>query len=149
MTRVADFGVFVELEPGVEGLIPLSETGIARGGDVKKGFPAGTSLDVVVLEVDAATRRIRLSATAVQKLREADEVREYTERGGYRAGRNVRIARRQTARRAQSSRRVSGAYSQRSATIGSRGGLARGLPVPATALATSRGGPSTSRSRCR
>jgi len=80
VTRVADFGVFVELEPGVEGLIPLSETGIARGGDVKKGFPAGTSLDVVVLEVDAATRRIRLSATAVQKLREADEVREYTER---------------------------------------------------------------------
>jgi hypothetical protein len=30
--------------------------------------------------VDAATRRIRLSATAVQKLREADEVRDYTER---------------------------------------------------------------------
>jgi ribosomal protein S1 len=80
VTRVADFGVFVELEPGVEGLIPLSETGIARGGDVKKAFPAGTSLDVVVLEVDAATRRIRLSATGVQKLREADEVREYTER---------------------------------------------------------------------
>ena len=80
VTRVADFGVFVELEPGVEGLIPLSETGIARGGDVKKAFPAGTSLDVVVLEVDAATRRIRLSATAIQKLREADEVREYTER---------------------------------------------------------------------
>ena len=80
VTRVADFGVFVELEPGVEGLIPLSETGIARGGDVKKAFPAGTNLDVVVLEVDAATRRIRLSATAIQKLREADEVREYTER---------------------------------------------------------------------
>jgi small subunit ribosomal protein S1 len=80
VTRVADFGVFVELEPGVEGLIPLSETGIARGGDVKKAFPAGTSLDVVVLEVDGTTRRIRLSATAVQKLREADEVREYTER---------------------------------------------------------------------
>ena len=82
VTRVADFGVFVELEPGVEGLIPLSETGIARGGDVKKGFPAGTSLDVVVLEVDAATRRIRLSATAVQKLCEADEVRS-TPNGGY------------------------------------------------------------------
>jgi ribosomal protein S1 len=80
VTRVAEFGVFVELEPGIEGLIPLSETGIARGGDVKKAFPAGTNLDVVVLEVDTATRRIRLSATAVQKLREADEVREYTER---------------------------------------------------------------------
>src|SRR5262245_10572949 len=80
VTRVVDFGVFVELEPGVEGLIPLSETGIPRGGDVKKAFPAGTTIEVVVLEVDAATRRIRLSATGVQKLREADEVREYTER---------------------------------------------------------------------
>ena len=67
VTRVADFGAFVELEPGVEGLIPLSETGIAKGGDVKKAFPAGTSLAVVVLEVDAATRRIRLSVTASLK----------------------------------------------------------------------------------
>jgi ribosomal protein S1 len=37
-------------------------------------------IDVVVSEVDAAARRIRLSVTAVQKMREADEVREYTER---------------------------------------------------------------------
>ena len=58
----------------------MSETGVARGGDVKKAFPAGATIEVVVLEVDAATRRIRLSATGVQKLREADEVREYTER---------------------------------------------------------------------
>ena len=30
--------------------------------------------------MDAAARRIRLSVTAVEKMREADEVREYTER---------------------------------------------------------------------
>jgi small subunit ribosomal protein S1 len=80
VTRVADFGAFVELEPGIEGLVPLSESGVARDGDVKKAFPVGTQLDVVVSEVDAAARRIRLSLTAVQKMREADEVREYTER---------------------------------------------------------------------
>jgi small subunit ribosomal protein S1 len=80
VTRVADFGAFVELEPGIEGLIPLSESGVARDGDVRKAFPVGTQLDVVVSEVDAAARRIRLSVTAVQKMREADEVREYTER---------------------------------------------------------------------
>jgi hypothetical protein len=33
------------------------------------------------MDVDAAARRIRLSATEVQKMREADEVREYGERG--------------------------------------------------------------------
>jgi small subunit ribosomal protein S1 len=80
VTRVADFGAFVELEPGIEGLIPLSESGVARDGDVRKAFPAGTQLDVVVSEVDVAARRIRLSVTAVQKMREADEVREYAER---------------------------------------------------------------------
>ncbi len=80
VTRVADFGAFVELEPGIEGLIPLSESGVARDGDVRKAFPVGTQLDVVVSEVDAAARRIRLSVTAVQKMHEADEVREYTER---------------------------------------------------------------------
>jgi small subunit ribosomal protein S1 len=82
VTRVADFGAFVELEPGVEGLIPLSESGIARDGDVRKAFPIGTHLEVVVGEVDVATRRIRLSVTAVQAMREADEVREYAERPG-------------------------------------------------------------------
>jgi small subunit ribosomal protein S1 len=80
VTRVADFGAFVELEPGVEGLIPLSESGVARDGDIRKAFPIGTNIDVVVTEVDAAARRIRLSVTAVQKMREADEVREYSER---------------------------------------------------------------------
>ncbi|HEY1307787.1 MAG TPA: S1 RNA-binding domain-containing protein [Vicinamibacterales bacterium] len=80
VTRVAEFGPFVELEPGVEGLIPLSESGVPREADVKKAFRVGDEIQVVVLDVDAAARRIRLSATAVQKMREADEVREYTKR---------------------------------------------------------------------
>jgi small subunit ribosomal protein S1 len=79
--RVADFGVFVELEPGVDGLIPASETGIGRDGDLKKAFPVGTEIQFVVIDVDPGARRIRLSLTDVQKMREADEVREYTQRG--------------------------------------------------------------------
>jgi small subunit ribosomal protein S1 len=81
VTRVADFGVFVELEPGVEGLIPASESGVGRDGDLKKAFSVGSQVQMVVLEVDAGARRMRLSVTAVQKMRETDEVREYTERG--------------------------------------------------------------------
>jgi len=81
VTRVAQFGAFVELEPGVEGLIPSSETGVARDADLKKAFPVGAAVDVVILDVDATARRIRLSITAVQQAKEADEVREYTEHG--------------------------------------------------------------------
>jgi small subunit ribosomal protein S1 len=80
VTRVAPFGALVELEPGVEGLIPLSETGVAHDADVKKAFPVGADVEVVVLEVDAAARRMRLSVKAVQEAHESEEVREYTER---------------------------------------------------------------------
>src|SRR5688572_286566 len=80
VTRVADFGVFVEIEPGIEGLLPASETGIGRDGDLKKAFPIGRDVQVVVTDVDPDARRIRLSVSGVEKLREADEVREYTER---------------------------------------------------------------------
>jgi small subunit ribosomal protein S1 len=80
VVRVAPFGVFVELEPGVEGLIPLSETGIGRDMDVRKAFPVGDDIETVVLEVDAAARRMRLSRQAVEQAREADEVREFNER---------------------------------------------------------------------
>jgi small subunit ribosomal protein S1 len=80
VVRVAEFGPFIELEPGVDGLIPLSESGVARDADVRKTFRVGDEVQVVVLDVDAAARRIRLSVTAVEKIREADEVLEYTGR---------------------------------------------------------------------
>ena len=73
------FGVFVFLAPGRTGLIPIRETGVSEA-DVRKAFPVGAEVEVVVLEVDAASRRIRLSAKAVMDAKEADEVREYQER---------------------------------------------------------------------
>jgi small subunit ribosomal protein S1 len=78
--RHEKFGVFVFLAPGRTGLIPMSETGVAREGDVAKAFPVGADVEVVVLEVDPAGRRIRLSVKAIEDAREADEVREYGER---------------------------------------------------------------------
>jgi small subunit ribosomal protein S1 len=74
------FGVFVFLAPGRTGLIPMSETGVAKEGDVAKAFPVGSEVQVIVLEVDRSGRRIRLSRKAVLDAQEADEVREYSER---------------------------------------------------------------------
>jgi small subunit ribosomal protein S1 len=78
--RHEKFGVFVFLAPGRTGLIPLSETGVAKESDVTKAFPVGADVEVVVLEIDPTGRRIRLSAKAVGDARDAEEVREYTER---------------------------------------------------------------------
>jgi len=61
VTRVADFGAFVELEKGVEGLIHLSEMSwskkVRKPADVVK---AGDQVDVVILGVNQADRRISL-----------------------------------------------------------------------------------------
>jgi small subunit ribosomal protein S1 len=80
VTRVAAFGVLVELEPGIEGLVPASESGISRDADLKRVFPSGTGVQVVILDVDADARRMRLSVNAVKEAHEAEEVREYSER---------------------------------------------------------------------
>ena len=78
--RHEPFGVFVFLAPGRTGLMPLSETGVAKEADVVKAFPIGSDVDVVVLEVDATGRRIRVSRKAIMDAQDADELREYKER---------------------------------------------------------------------
>jgi ribosomal protein S1 len=80
VSRVAQFGVFVELAPGIDGLVPVSETGLAQDTDLKRTFTPGAPLDVVILEIDTTARRIRLSSRAVASAQEAEEVREYSER---------------------------------------------------------------------
>jgi small subunit ribosomal protein S1 len=61
VTRVTDFGAFVELEKGIEGLVHLSEMSwskkVRKPSDVVN---PGDSVDVVVLGVHAADRRISL-----------------------------------------------------------------------------------------
>jgi small subunit ribosomal protein S1 len=61
ITRIADFGAFVELEPGIEGLIHISEMSWAKRvrnpSDVVK---PGETVEAVILGVNAAERRISL-----------------------------------------------------------------------------------------
>jgi len=78
--RHEPFGVFVFLGPGIVGLVPSRETGVSGDMDVKKAFPVGTDVEVIVLEADDTGRRIRLSFTAVAAAKEAEEVRDYAAR---------------------------------------------------------------------
>jgi small subunit ribosomal protein S1 len=80
VARVAEFGVFVELASGIVGLVPGGETGLAREADLRKALPVGTSVDVIILEIDAAGRRLRLSLKAIKDAADAADVREYAER---------------------------------------------------------------------
>jgi ribosomal protein S1 len=80
VTRIAEFGVFVELEPGVVGLLPAAESGVAKGADLRKAFPAGSRVDVIVLEVDMPGRRLRFSIKAIHDEAEKADVRDYVAR---------------------------------------------------------------------
>jgi len=80
VARLADFGAFVELEPGFTGLLPFAESGIDRGMDMRKAFPIGSDIEVAILEVDPEARRIRLSKKAVAEQREKAELRDYETR---------------------------------------------------------------------
>jgi small subunit ribosomal protein S1 len=62
VTRLMDFGAFVELEPGIEGLIHISEMSWAKGkirkaSDVVK---EGETVEAVILNINAAEHRISL-----------------------------------------------------------------------------------------
>ena len=64
VSRVADFGAFVELEPAVEGLIHISELAPQRVRRVTDIVKVGQDVQVVVLNVDREARRISLSLKA-------------------------------------------------------------------------------------
>jgi small subunit ribosomal protein S1 len=78
--RHESFGIFVFLAPGVVGLMPASETGLDRGVDLRKAFPVGSDIEVIVLEADASGRRIRVSKKAIEAAEEAAQVADYSAR---------------------------------------------------------------------
>lgn len=77
VTRVENYGVFVTTAKG-DGLVPVRELGLAPGADLRKAFPMGKELTVVVTDVDDRGR-IRFSAKEVQRVQEQKNFREFTE----------------------------------------------------------------------
>jgi len=61
VTRVVDFGAFVELEPGVEGLVHISELSNRRVGRAREAVAPGDRIRARVLTVDRDKKRISLS----------------------------------------------------------------------------------------
>jgi small subunit ribosomal protein S1 len=67
VTNVTDYGAFVELEPGVEGLVHVSEMSwVKKNMAPSKIVTPGTEVEVVVLEVDSNKRRISLGLKQAQ-----------------------------------------------------------------------------------
>jgi small subunit ribosomal protein S1 len=75
--RVESFGVLVRLGPGQTGLVPGAELGVPRGTDLRKAFPVGAEVKVLVLSVEEGGRRIRLSREQAVTREERAEAQAY------------------------------------------------------------------------
>ena len=75
VTKVADFGAFVEIEPGIEGLVHVSELRDERVENPRDVVKEGDELDVKVIDMDPHERKVALSVKAA--LHEGEDYREY------------------------------------------------------------------------
>ena len=62
--KITDYGAFVEIEPGIDGLCHISELSEDREKKVEDVVKEGDTLEVMVLDVDPGERRISLSIKA-------------------------------------------------------------------------------------
>jgi small subunit ribosomal protein S1 len=75
VTNITDFGVFVELEEGIEGLIHVSELTKEKGGNPLSRFKVDDVIQAKVINVNRGEKKIGLS---VRKLEEGDEKEIYS-----------------------------------------------------------------------
>ena len=82
VTNLTDFGAFVELEEGIEGLVHVSEISrekVERPSDVLK---VGDKISAMVLHIDPNERRIGLSIKGVKERTEKAEIEKYISNQG-------------------------------------------------------------------
>ena len=80
ITSVTDFGVFAEIEEGVEGLIHVSQLSTDRVDKPGALFKPGDEVEAEVTNVDPREKRIGLSIKALRRSEERDEVDAYLKR---------------------------------------------------------------------
>lgn len=75
-------GIFVQIEPGLTGLIPNSEIQVAPGADPSRAHEAGEKLMVRIMSIDPQRKRISLSHEAAKAAAERDEYVKFAEERG-------------------------------------------------------------------
>src|SRR4051812_21889867 len=90
VTKIANFGVFVELEPGLEGLLHISEISDQKIEKPEDAVKVGQDVEVKILRVDSDERKIGLSlkraAWAQEEEKKEEERKVRAEKRGLRGG---------------------------------------------------------------
>jgi small subunit ribosomal protein S1 len=76
---VTDFGVFVEIEEGFEGLLHTSQLELGKDDSLNSLYQVGNELEAEVTSIDRVERRISLSNKSARKRQEKEQFAEYME----------------------------------------------------------------------
>jgi small subunit ribosomal protein S1 len=82
IVRLTNFGAFVEIEEGIEGLCHVSELSTRRVEDPEKEFEVGQTMDFKVIKLNLLERKIGLSIRALTEEGERAESWTYTPESG-------------------------------------------------------------------
>ena len=80
VTSVPDFGVFVRIEEGVEGLVHVSQLSTERVDKASSLYKPGDEIEAEVINLDPNERKIGLSVRALRKSEERQEMENYLKR---------------------------------------------------------------------
>jgi small subunit ribosomal protein S1 len=80
VTSVPEFGVFVRIEEGVEGLIHVSQLSTERVDKPSSLYKVGDEVEAEVVSIDPADRKIGLSIRALRRTEERQEMESYLKR---------------------------------------------------------------------
>jgi len=77
ITNITDFGVFIQLEDGIEGLIHVSELSKEKVENPSDVVKVGETISAMVINVDPQERKIGLSVRSLKEKDEKDEIERY------------------------------------------------------------------------
>ena len=80
VTSVTDFGVFVEIEEGIEGLVHISQLSTERVEKPSALFQVGKEVEAEVIHIDPREHKMGLSIKALRRTEERAEMEAYLKR---------------------------------------------------------------------
>ena len=79
VVQIKEYGAFVELEPGLDGLVHISEVAHKRVTNIADEISVGQDVQAQILEIDTDRKRISLSLKACIEVPEIDEAEAFEE----------------------------------------------------------------------
>ena len=90
--QVSRFGIFIQLEPGLTGLLPMSAVTLPEGGQAQRAYPPGRQIKVIIESIDRKRRRLGLAPVGSRLVGTKADYKNYRKRQKKPAGLNVMAA---------------------------------------------------------